>query len=1166
MTRCPEGEQLARLLAEQMSPPEQDALARHVEGCASCQEKLARLTSRSDTASWQRGAHPPPGMPAEDDVVRRLKHALPAAAWARLETAAAPSVPDRPSVPGYEILDTLGRGGMGVVYRARQLSLDRIVALKMILAGPHCGPRDLARFRGEAAAVARLQHPNIVQVYDVGEADGRPYLALEFVPGGSLAQHLDGSSQPIGAAARLVETLARAVQVAHEHGIIHRDLKPANVLLSLSRQAPVSAAGEARGGVSRFNEAVPKITDFGLAKLADGEGAGGPTVSGEVVGTPSYMAPEQAATPRQPAGPAADVYALGAILYELLTGRPPFKGETPLHTVLQVLHDEPVSVTRLRPNVPRDLETICHKCLQKDPRKRYASAVALAEDLRRFLSGEPVIARPPSALYRWGKFAQRHKALVGGVAGVLLAITLGAITAGLFAVRATEQRDRAEGHARRADQERDAALRQAYRAHLAAAGAALRDHDVAAASHHLEAAPDAWRDWEWYHLNSRLDDSSAVVRASGQGTMLLASCAQGIRLVAVGPDDLRLLDPDRGERLILPRKSLSRVHHVEHAPRGTRVFAQDESGQLVVLDETGTVRLRLAPPGVLGPDALAVSPDQARLALAWGQDDPSYTFALYDLASAEKRAVFVGHTDRIHALAFSPDGRQVASASEDHTARLWDAATGALRRELRGHTDKVWAVAYAPDGARVVTASADGTTRQWDVVTGRPFAVPYRGHSHEVLTAVYSPDGRRIASAGRDRTVRLWAADDQEDVAVLHGHTEAVVLLAFDADGRRLASAARDRTGRVWEVGGESSPSVLRGHTRYVYPVAYSPDGRWIASGGWDSKVRLWDAFTGQPGAVLPHANRVRALAFSPDSTWLVSGCDDEDRLTIWDLGTGRRRNRIPGPGKRLGALAVSPDGARIAAQDLDGTLRLAEAAGGREVATARLPGAGLRTELAYSPDGRWLALIADRSTVGLWDAQTHQLVAQWAGHTGGIYTVAFSRDGRRLVSAGEDRTVRLWDVATGAPLAVLRGHSEAVFTAAFHPGGNRVASAGGERAILLWDVATGAEVARLQGHTDYIFSLAFSPDGATLASGSGDFTVRLWDTAPLAQRLTARQEAEALRPDAEQRVERLFREVKDPSEMVRTLQADQALSAPLRQEVQRAIWRRLAAPAAPQE
>jgi WD40 repeat protein len=867
------------------------------------------------------------------------------------------------------------------------------------------------------------------------------------------------------------------------------------------------------------------------------------------------MAPEQAMVPRPPVGPAADVYALGAILYELLTGRPPFRGETPLDTVLQVLHTEPVSVTRLQPKVPADLETICLKCLQKEPHKRYGSALDLADDLHRFLDNQPIRARPPSALYRWGKFARRHKALVAAICGILVALTAGAVTAGLFALRA--------------EQQRDAALRQAYRASLAAAGAALRDDDVVAAALSLDDAPRVLRDWEWHHLRSRLDDSSAIFQPPEQGQMLLASTEEGIRLVATGPDEPRLLGPDGGEGQKLPGRGLW-LNLVRHTRRGTRVFAREPAGHLVVLDETGNVLRRLqAPAGAHRESAVAVSPDETRLVVDWGRYKPPYHFALFDLASGEQRAVFAGHTDAIYMLAFSPDGRQVASASEDHTARLWDAATGAPLGVLKGHTAKVHSVAYAPDGARVVTTSADGMVRQWDVATARPVGIAYRSHRNAAHCAVYSPDSRRIASGGHDGTVRLWEADDLEDVAVLHGHTQRVAQLAFNRDSRRLASASlyMDRSVRLWEVGSRSSPVLLREHTSYVYPVAYSPDGQWIASGSWDHTVRIWDARTGEPGAVLSHANRVRALAFSPDNTWLVSGCDDEDRLTIWDFATGRPRKMLAGPGQTLAALAVSPDGARIAAQDLDGSLRIIEAESGREVVATRLPGrkpdtrAEIRSTLAYSPDGRWLALVADRSTVGLWDTRSNQLAARWTGHDGAVYSVAFSRDGRRLVSAGEDRTVRLWDVDTGAPGRIMTGHTDEVFTAVFHGDGRRVASAGRDRAILLWDPATGAEVARLHGHTNYVFSLAFSPDGSSLASGSGDFTVRLWDTVALAQRFQARREAEALRPEAERLVGRLFGELKEPAEVVRAVQADPALSAPLRREAQRALWRRLAAP-----
>jgi serine/threonine protein kinase len=439
MTFCPSDEQLARLLAGDLSTAEQDALARHVEGCASCQEQLARLTATTDAETWQHAEHPPQGSEAEEAMLRRLKRMPPPSApgvdeqatWRTNASPGAvepgPAAAEWPAVPGYEILGVLGRGGMGVVYEARQLALQRTVALKMVLPGNHANAKDLVRFRTEAEAIARLQHPNIVQIYDVGEAAGRPYFVLEFVAGGSLAQHLGGTPQPVCPAAQLVETLARAVHAAHASGVVHRDLKPGNILLQTERATKDTNEGKKPDSFfgSLVEHATPKITDFGVAKCGAGGGAAptliGPTVTGELVGTPSYMAPEQAKVPRQPVGPAADVYALGAILYELLTGRPPFKGQTPLETVLQVLHREPVPVTSLRPDVPRDLETICHKCLRKEPRQRYGSALELAEDLQRFLRHEPIRARPVPAVEKLWRWVRRHPAPAGLLAAGLLA-------------------------------------------------------------------------------------------------------------------------------------------------------------------------------------------------------------------------------------------------------------------------------------------------------------------------------------------------------------------------------------------------------------------------------------------------------------------------------------------------------------------------------------------------------------------------------------------------------------------------------------------------------------------------------------------------------------------------------------------------------------------------
>jgi hypothetical protein len=343
-----------------------------------------------------------------NDLARTMGETLPPSATLLPPPGPAPAR----SPQGYDILGELGRGGMGVVYRARQVALNRVVALKMILSGPHAGEAELARFKTEAEAIARLQHPNIVQIHEVGEHDGRPFFSLEFCDGGSLEAKLGATPLPPKEAAALVETLARAMHAAHQKGVVHRDLKPANVLL-------------AEGGV-------PKITDFGLAKKLDRDAdpaAAGATQTGSVMGTPSYMAPEQAEG-KKDVGPLADVYALGAILYECLTGRPPFRAAAPLDTLIQVVSDEPVPPRTLNPQVPRDLETVCLKCLQKDPARRYSSAAGLADDLRRFLQGEPTVARPAGVVERVGRWCRRRPAwatlLAVSVLGLLTLVGGGA--------------------------------------------------------------------------------------------------------------------------------------------------------------------------------------------------------------------------------------------------------------------------------------------------------------------------------------------------------------------------------------------------------------------------------------------------------------------------------------------------------------------------------------------------------------------------------------------------------------------------------------------------------------------------------------------------------------------------------------------------------------------
>ncbi len=1021
-------------------------------------------------------------------------------------------------IGNYRLEGILGRGGMGVVYKARDRRLKRLVALKMLSSFDN--PDDLLRFKAEAEIYARLQHPHIVQIFEVGQHEGRLFLVLELVTGGSLADRLKGVPLPARSAAEMVATLAAAVHVAHLAGIVHRDLKPGNVLLAA--------------------DDTPKVTDFGLAKSMDQPSD--QTQTGALIGTPSYMAPEQACGKGKNAGPTIDVYALGAILYEALTGRPPFRGQTTLDTLDQVRSAEPVAPVTLQPKLPRDLNTICLKCLEKSPEKRYATALLLSEDLKRFLSGNAILARPVSSVERLMKWTRRRPAVAAMAAIVvccLLTLAIGGTFYSVSLSKALDQVARERDTAWRAtnlakaeatnasrqttiaEQRFDQATRLTFALQLNQL-AQLAETDPAHARQMLfdqSFCPEKLRDFTWRHLLRACSRQAGQVEISETGAARCLAVSLDGQRMAIGMDDGQIVLKGRNQKspnqktLTFPPGPINCLAFV---PGSDLLAIGSGAGTIAICDVSHDGAIQLLQAAGESVNDLAVSHDGRRLA-SGGSDR---VVRVWDLASAKVQQSHAPDKGSIFSLDFSPDDQRLAIGFKNDEAQLWEPASD-QSQALVGHRGWVTAVAWSPDGKSLATGSIDRTVRLWDVASCQSRATLV-GHDALVASLAWDGDSTTVYSCGYDKKAIAWNAVDgtlqtilrsQGDELIriaivnnsqqkmltgvggrrqqswdlnpnlgrrsLNGHTRPITALAFVAGtrlgqlnlpmsrpsvGPLLITAAYDRTWRIWNPDDGQPIGSPHETTQWITALAVSADGL-LAMGDADGKLQIYDRLDLPPRIIDAHQLGVSGLAFGSDGS-LASVAAGENAAKIWQPSTGKLLATIQSPtGSAFNQLACGSAGAMILATDAG------------EVSVAAQASA-TRGNVPQAASG-WHSIQLDRVT---------------AIDRAPLRSIAYEPRRGQITAARADGQLSLLHFnARDRSVQLLSGHQGGALTVAYAPGGETLVSGGADQALRFWDATVGHQrLAVNLAHGD-VTCLAFSADGSRLACGCGDGSVQIW-------------------------------------------------------------------------
>ena len=991
--------------------------------------------------------------------------------------------------PGrYEEIREHARGGIGRILLVHDTQLLRDIALKELIPvasqdestvaanGPLSLPDQMvARFLREARLASQLEHPSIVPVYELGRRKGDiPYYTMKLVRGQTLSDAIQKArslQERLNLLPHFMD-LCQAIAYAHSRGVIHRDIKPANVMIGEFGETFVIDWGVAGVLANPEENTAPSTASPPGVRNVDAK----LTQEGQCMGTPNYMSPEQASGGSAQVAERSDIYSLGAVLYELISGIRPFHGGTSDEVIRKVTTHDLRNILSLEPEAPRELAAICEHAMRKDPEARYPSARQLAEDVQRFLTGRRVTAYQYGTLEHVRRFAVKHKAILAistASLAALLAVSVSAFNLVLV--------------------EKQTAQQQFYYASVSLAQQYIGKCQFDRAQEILSACPPHLRNWEWGHLQYLLNTDTMTIPGSHGIIRGIAYSPDGKRLATANADHTASVwDTISSAELLVLTDHTDVVKTVAFSPDGKRLATGAGDALLKIWDLTeGALLLSLV--GHEGPvNMVAFSPDGTLLASA--SDD--HTVRMWDTANNTMEVL--PQAEAVNSAAFSPDGRYLAAGVEDGAAHLWDLKTRSEIRTFPGHTEAVRAAVFSQDGSRLATVCGDDVLRVWDTATGHMLQAR-QDTAQPLKCAAFSPTDNLLATASEYRLIRLWDPETGNALCTLSGHSLAIRALAFSPDGRQLASAGNDGTVKFWSVSSGTRKDTLSGHTWRVQAVAFSPDSKQVATASEDRTIKIWDP--GLSSEILslgpaPDASRPISLQYHGSGHQIFTA-GESNYLSTWHLPSGRllKSEMIPGM-SNISDLALSPDDNQIALGCADQPATVWSTTEARRLFTLGVPP---RTAacVAYAPTGNLVATGDHDHRVTLWDAQTGREIQTLTGHSGKIRDLSFSPDGERLVSASEDASVILWNLANALPITAFKGHAKEVRSAIFTPDGERIFTASLDRTIRILDGHFGREILTIEGNAPGITSLAISPNGRSLAFGAEDKTARIWHTFP---------------------------------------------------------------------